>query len=115
LLLTSSSLVSQKVLIKLYCESQFPHKSVNLSFILQAAVRQSTGVSGSEVVDILWGLFQAMLWVGFELCVNFKIANFCLKSAKNGDSAETWFGVKWAGGSEAVDGGLGVGGGRHCC
>ena len=30
----SLNLISQKVLIKLFCKSRFPHKSVNLSFLV---------------------------------------------------------------------------------
>jgi len=31
---TNASLISQKVFLKSFCKSQFPHKSVNLFFIL---------------------------------------------------------------------------------
>ena len=40
-------LVSQKVFIKLFCKSQFPHQSVNLSFIVTNMKDKLTNLCGN--------------------------------------------------------------------
>ena len=44
---TSCRSIPQKVLIKLFCKSQFPHKSVNLSFIITNIKIKLTDFCGS--------------------------------------------------------------------
>ena len=40
-------LISQNVLIKLFSKSQFPHKSVNLSFIITSMKNKFTDLCGN--------------------------------------------------------------------
>ena len=39
--------ITQKVLIKLFCKSQFPHKSVNLFFIITDSTNKLTDLYGN--------------------------------------------------------------------
>ena len=43
---TDGLLISQKVFIKSFCNSRFPHKSVNLSFIITNIKNKLTDVCG---------------------------------------------------------------------
>jgi len=46
----ATSLFSQKVFIKLFYKSQFPHKSVNLSFIITDTKNKVTDLCGNRLL-----------------------------------------------------------------
>jgi len=43
--------ISQKVFIKSFCESQFPHKSVNVSFIITDIKNELTDLCGNSLLQ----------------------------------------------------------------